>query len=219
VKQDAQRRLVIPPGSAKGCPHCGQWIAAYLSGWGTWATQKVGITQVLISAHEADRCYFSVEMAVRFALVLGISLDELLRPKAKKFSSNKPSRRVLRRLEQIEKLPARQQNYLLRTIDGFLRGAGAFDGNIWITCCSGRVQIWRINCWISGPTSTTIAPITHGKGERRMCQCHHRSPICARFAGNHNVEAYIRHPWLPEFSEVCAACDMQVSVGKNSEWD
>jgi hypothetical protein len=25
---------------------------------------------------------------------------------------------------QIEKLPARQQNYLLRTIDGFLRGAG-----------------------------------------------------------------------------------------------
>jgi len=31
---------------------------------------------------------------------------------------------VLRRLEQIEKLPARQQNYLLRTIDGFLRGAG-----------------------------------------------------------------------------------------------
>jgi hypothetical protein len=32
----------------------------------------------------------------------------------------------------------------------------------WITCCSGRVQISRINCWISGPTSTTIAPITHG---------------------------------------------------------
>ena len=51
-------------------------------------------------------------------------MDELLHLKAKKFSSKKPSRRVLRRLEQIEKLPARQQNYLLRTIDGFLRGAG-----------------------------------------------------------------------------------------------
>ena len=86
--------------------------------------QKVGITQVLISAYETDRCSFSVEMAVRFALALGISLDELLHPKAKKLSSRKPSRRVLRRLEQIEKLPARQQNYLLRTIDGFLRGAG-----------------------------------------------------------------------------------------------
>jgi putative transposase len=55
-------------------------------------------------------------------------------------------------------------------------------------------QIWRINCWISGPTSTTIAPITHGKGERRICQCHPPSSICARFAGNHTVEAYIRHP-------------------------
>ena len=25
----------------------------------------------------------------------------------------------------------------------------------------------------SGTTSTTIAPNTHGKGERRICQCHH----------------------------------------------
>jgi len=85
--------------------------------------ERVGITQVLISAYETDRCAFSVEMAVRFALVLAISLDDLLHPKAKKLSGRKPSRRVLRRLEQIEKLPARQQNYLLRTIDGFLRGA------------------------------------------------------------------------------------------------
>jgi hypothetical protein len=92
-----------------------------------------------------------------------------------------------------------------------------FDANIWITCCSGRVQISRINCWISGPTSTTIAPITHGKGERRICQCHHPSPICARFAGNHTVEAYIRHPWPLEFLKICASCDMQVSVGKHSE--
>jgi transposase InsO family protein len=62
-----------------------------------------------------------------------------------------------------------------------------FDANIWITCCSGRVQIWRINCSISGPALTTIAPITHGKGERRICPCHHPSPIWARFAGNHTV--------------------------------
>lgn len=86
--------------------------------------EKTGITQVLISAYETDRCSFSVEMAVRFALALEISLDELLHPKAKKASIKKPNRRVLRRLEQIEKLPARQQNYLLRTIDGFLRGTG-----------------------------------------------------------------------------------------------
>jgi transcriptional regulator with XRE-family HTH domain len=85
--------------------------------------QKVGITQVLISAYETDRCAFSVEMAVRFALVLGISLDELLHPRAKKLASRKPSRRVLRRLELIERLPRRKQIALLTTIDAFLQAA------------------------------------------------------------------------------------------------
>jgi hypothetical protein len=28
---------------------------------------------------------------------------------------------------------------------------------------------------------------------------------------------YIRHLWPLEFSKMCAACDMQISVGKNSE--
>jgi transcriptional regulator with XRE-family HTH domain len=85
--------------------------------------EKTGITQVLISAYETDRAYFSVEMAVRFALTLGISLDELLHPKAKKLSGKKPSRRVLRRLEQIERLPRRKQTALLTTIDAFLSSA------------------------------------------------------------------------------------------------
>jgi hypothetical protein len=98
-----------------------------------------------------------------------------------------------------------------------LAAEAPLDANIWITCCSGRAQIGRINCSISGPTSTTLAPITHGKGERRICPCHPPSPVCARFAGNHTVEAYIRHPWPLEFSKMCASCDMQVSVGKNSE--
>jgi transcriptional regulator with XRE-family HTH domain len=59
--------------------------------------EKVGITQVLISAYETDRAYFSVEMAVRFAMTLGISLDELLHPQAKKAAGKKPNRKVLRR--------------------------------------------------------------------------------------------------------------------------
>jgi transcriptional regulator with XRE-family HTH domain len=85
--------------------------------------EKVGITQVLVSVYETDRRQFSVEMAIRFALALDISIDELLHPKVKKASGKKPSRKVLRRLEEIEKLPLHQQNYLLKTIDGFLRGA------------------------------------------------------------------------------------------------
>jgi transcriptional regulator with XRE-family HTH domain len=86
---------------------------------------KVGITQVLVSAYETDRNLFSAEMAVRFALALDISTDELLHPKtAKKKSMKKPSLKVVRRMEQIEKLPPLQQSTLLRTIDGFLKGAG-----------------------------------------------------------------------------------------------
>jgi hypothetical protein len=37
----------------------------------------------------------------------------------------KPSLRVLRRLERIEKLPQHQQNTLLKTIDGFLKGVAS----------------------------------------------------------------------------------------------
>ena len=39
--------------------------------------------------------------------------------------SNRPSRKVLRRLEQIEALPPAQQAALLRTIEPFLEGAVA----------------------------------------------------------------------------------------------
>jgi hypothetical protein len=38
---------------------------------------------------------------------------------------NKPSLRVLRRLERIERLALHQQNTLLKTIDGFLKGVAS----------------------------------------------------------------------------------------------
>ena len=85
--------------------------------------KKVGITQVLVSAYETDRHLFSAEMAVRFALALGVSLDELLHPKARKTATKKPSLRVQRRIEQIEALPLYEQRALLTTIDKFLAAA------------------------------------------------------------------------------------------------
>ena len=85
--------------------------------------KKVGVTQVLVSSYETDRRQFSVEMAIHFALALDISTDELLHPKAKKISSKKPSRRVMRRVEEIEKLPPYEQRALLTTIDKFIATA------------------------------------------------------------------------------------------------
>ena len=84
---------------------------------------KIGIVQTLVTDYETDRLRLTAEMAVRFAIALDVSLDELLRPNASKARLRKPSRKVLRRLERIEELPPTQQTTLLRTIDTFLEVA------------------------------------------------------------------------------------------------
>jgi transcriptional regulator with XRE-family HTH domain len=85
--------------------------------------KKVGIIQSLVSDYETDRLRMSAETAVRFALALDVSTDELLHPKAKKHAGKKPSRKVMRRMEQIENLPPSQQAAVLKTIDAFVRAA------------------------------------------------------------------------------------------------
>ena len=85
--------------------------------------KKIGIIQTLVSDYETDRLRLSAEMAVRFALALDISTDALLHPKAKKTKGRKPSLKVMRRMEEIEKLPPRQQSFVLTALDSILRGA------------------------------------------------------------------------------------------------
>jgi len=93
----------------------------------TELADRVGIIQVLISDYERDRIRMHAEMIVRFAKILGICSDELLGLKQGKNGSSTPkvSRRVLRRVEQIDKLAANDQRALLRTIDAFLQGVHA----------------------------------------------------------------------------------------------
>jgi transcriptional regulator with XRE-family HTH domain len=85
--------------------------------------ERIGTIQTLVCDYEKDRLRLSAEMALRFALALEISVDELLRRKSSKMVSRQPSRKVLRRLEQIESLPSTQQSVLLKTIDTFLENA------------------------------------------------------------------------------------------------
>jgi transcriptional regulator with XRE-family HTH domain len=87
--------------------------------------EKTGTSQVLISAYETDRTALSAEMAVRFAVALEVTTDELLHPNVKTKSTAKPSLRVMRRLEQIEKLPESKQSFILSALDSMLRGATA----------------------------------------------------------------------------------------------
>ena len=85
--------------------------------------EQIGIIQSLVSDYETDRLKLSAEMAVRFALALGVTTDELLYSSVKATPGKAPSRRVLRRLEQIESLPRRKQEALIMTIDQFLSSA------------------------------------------------------------------------------------------------
>jgi transcriptional regulator with XRE-family HTH domain len=84
---------------------------------------KIGITQALVSDYERDRLRPHYEMVIRFALALEVSADELLGLKQIKDGSAKPNLKLIRRLKEIEALPAAQQKALLKTIDTFLKGA------------------------------------------------------------------------------------------------
>lgn len=87
--------------------------------------RRVGAVQVVISDYEHGKLRLSAEMALRFASALDVPIQELLHP-SKPLSveaSPRPSRRLLRRMEQIEHLPRRKQRALLTTIDAFLNSA------------------------------------------------------------------------------------------------
>ncbi len=85
--------------------------------------EKIGTIQSIISDYERDRLRPHADMVTRFALALEVSADECLGLKTVPTSKEKYDRRFLRRLSQIKKLPKRDQDALLRTIDAFLAKA------------------------------------------------------------------------------------------------
>ena len=87
--------------------------------------KKLGIIQSLVSDYETDRLRLPSELAVRIAVALDITTDELLRPQPRKSPRKKPSLKIVRRMEEIEKLPPRQQAFVLSALDSILRGAVA----------------------------------------------------------------------------------------------
>jgi transcriptional regulator with XRE-family HTH domain len=87
--------------------------------------EQVGIIQSLVSDYETDRLKLSGEMTVRFAMALDVSTDDLLHPQAKKKTPKRPSLKIVRRMEEIEKLPPREQTLVLSALDSILRGATA----------------------------------------------------------------------------------------------
>lgn len=81
--------------------------------------QATGVIQTIISDYERGKLRPNPEMLVKLAHSLQVSTDEILGVTPAK-TSHTPNRRFLRRLKDIDQLPVRDQEALLRTIDAFL---------------------------------------------------------------------------------------------------
>jgi transcriptional regulator with XRE-family HTH domain len=115
-------RLKLPPIPAK--ESLGERVARIRKERGftqVELAEKIGVIQSIVSAIERDVLKLSAEMAIRFALALEVTTDDLLMPAKRNGSqAKKPSRKILRRLEKIETLPRTQQTAVLKTIDNAL---------------------------------------------------------------------------------------------------
>jgi transcriptional regulator with XRE-family HTH domain len=115
-------RLKLPPLPAK--ESIGERVARIRKDRGftqVELAEKIGVIQSIVSAIERDVLKLSAEMAIRFALALEVTTDDLLMPAKRNGSQGKkPSRKILRRLEKIETLPRTQQTAVLKTIDNAL---------------------------------------------------------------------------------------------------
>jgi len=84
---------------------------------------KLGIVQPMVSDYERGELRLHGQLIVQLARLLRVSADELLGLEKAKGRGPVKNRRLLRRLQQLEKLPKRDQQALLRTIDAFLAKA------------------------------------------------------------------------------------------------
>jgi transcriptional regulator with XRE-family HTH domain len=83
--------------------------------------EKVGVTRVTIAAYEACRIRMLDTMIIKVAEALHVSTDELLGTSKLKADAQAPSRRLMKRLSAIEKLPETSKKYILKTLDALLK--------------------------------------------------------------------------------------------------
>jgi transcriptional regulator with XRE-family HTH domain len=84
---------------------------------------ELGVTQSHISEWERGNLRLHGELIATLAHLLGVSADELLGITTPDQRPPSKNRRLVRRLRDFDKLPKRDQEALLRTIDAFLSKA------------------------------------------------------------------------------------------------
>jgi transcriptional regulator with XRE-family HTH domain len=87
--------------------------------------EKMDIIQTIISDYERGKLRPHPEMLAKLATVLQVSADQILGLTPPQKNSSTVNRRFLRRLHLVDKLPLRDQEALLRTIDAFLEARKA----------------------------------------------------------------------------------------------
>jgi transcriptional regulator with XRE-family HTH domain len=85
--------------------------------------QIVGLSQRMMTHYERQTSWPPGNLLPRLADALGVSLDELVGLRPTKDAPTPRRSRLWRKLREIEKLPRRDQQALLRTIEAFLAKA------------------------------------------------------------------------------------------------
>lgn len=85
--------------------------------------EKLGLAQPNVSDYERGILRLNADLILKLTGILKVSADELLGLRQPKSTRSVKNRRLARRIEEIERLPRRDQEALLRTIDAFLTKA------------------------------------------------------------------------------------------------
>jgi transcriptional regulator with XRE-family HTH domain len=83
---------------------------------------KIGVSRSVIMDYERGKNHVYDEVIIRIALILGVTTDELLGVKNIKGEKLPSSLKIVRRMKEIEKLPAGKQKKVLENIDILLKG-------------------------------------------------------------------------------------------------
>jgi transcriptional regulator with XRE-family HTH domain len=82
----------------------------------------LGMGQSLLSRYEPGTLRLDDALVADLARLLHVTTDEILGLTPAKATGPLAERRVVRRIQDIERLPRRKKDVLLSTIDSFLRG-------------------------------------------------------------------------------------------------
>lgn len=86
--------------------------------------EKLSLAQPNVSDYERGVLRLNADLILKLTQILNVSADELLGIADMKRRRAVRSTRLSRRIEEIERLPRRDQEALLRTIEAFLSKAG-----------------------------------------------------------------------------------------------